>query len=241
MNGSASRSSAEVQAASDGTREISENTSTVATGSQEIGAAIHGIAIVTTDASVTADRAVASASQAGEVLESLDRSSSQIEAVVKLITSIAAQTNLLALNATIEAARAGAVGRGFAVVAAEVKDLAQETARATGDIATRVATIQHDSAAAGAAIREITEVISSIRNTQNVIAAAVSEQSATTEQMSTTAGQVAARSQQICANVGGVAEVAEETAQMARDTAETAKELGGIAGDLQRTVSVFRF
>jgi methyl-accepting chemotaxis protein len=241
MNDSASRSSAQVQTVSDGTREISEDTTAVATGSEEIGAAIQEIALVTTDASATADRAVHSASRAGEVLTSLDQSSGEIESVVKLITSIAAQTNLLALNATIEAARAGAAGKGFAVVATEVKDLAQETARATGDIAKRVAAIQHDSAAAGAAIREITEVISSIRDTQNMIAMAVEEQSATTVQMSQTVGRVAERSQRISGNVGSVAAVADETAQVARDTAGTATDLRGIAGDLRRTVSVFRY
>lgn len=241
MNDSASRSSAEVQTVSDGTREISDNTSAVATGSEEIGAAIQEIALVTSDALATADRAVHSAERACEVLASLDRSSSRIETVVKLITSIAAQTNLLALNATIEAARAGAAGRGFAVVATEVKDLAQETARATEDIAKRVAAIQHDSAAAGAAIRDITEVIAAIRDTQTTIAGAVEEQSATTVQMSRTVGQVAARAQQISANVDGVAAAADETAQVARDTAAAANEIGGIAGDLSSTVTVFRY
>jgi methyl-accepting chemotaxis protein len=190
MNHSASRSSAEVQTVSEGTREISENTAAVATGSGEIGAAIQQIALLTSEASATGrTRGAHRAARAGDVLASLDQSSGQIETVVKLITSIAAQTNLLALNATIEAARAGAAGKGFAVVATEVKDLAQETAKATGDIATRVAAIQHDSAAAGAAIREITEVISSIRDTQTTIAAAVEEQSATTVQMSQTVGR----------------------------------------------------
>jgi methyl-accepting chemotaxis protein len=240
MNHSASRSSAEVQTVSDGTREISENTSAVATGSEEIGAAVQEIALVTAEATATADRAGRSAERAEGVLTSLDQSSGEVESVVKLITSIAAQTNLLALNATIEAARAGAAGRGFAVVATEVKDLAQETARATGDIAKRVAAIQHDSAAAGAAIREITDVISSIRDTQTAIAAAVEQQSATTAQMSVTVGRVAERSQQISANVGGVAAVADETAQVARDTTGVANDLRAIAGDLRRTVAGFR-
>jgi methyl-accepting chemotaxis protein len=241
MNDSAARSSTQLQTVSDGTREISENTAAVATGSEEIGSAIQEIALVTSGATATADRAVRCAARADEVLTSLDRSSGEIESVVKLITSIAAQTNLLALNATIEAARAGAAGKGFAVVATEVKELAQETARATGDIAKRVAAIQRDSAAAGAAIREITEVISSIRDTQTVIATAVEEQSATTVQMSRTVGRVAERSQLISANVSGAAAVADETAQVARDTAAAATELGGIAGELRHTVSVFRY
>ncbi|WP_433085589.1 methyl-accepting chemotaxis protein [Dactylosporangium sp. CA-052675] len=241
MNDSAARSSGEVHLASQATDGITQDIGTVATGSEEIGASIQEIARSTSDAAATADRAVHEAAQAATVLGSLGQSSREIETVVKLITSIAEQTNLLALNATIEAARAGDAGKGFAVVATEVKDLAQETARATEDIAQRVGAIQRDSAAAVHAIESISEVITTIRDAQASIAAAVEEQSSTTAEMSRTVSQVAGRASQISTNVNGVAAAADETTGIARSTAATAEELNQVAGDLRRTVAVFRY
>ena len=241
MTGSAARSAAEAQTASRATEEISTSTATVAAGSEEIGASIHEIARSTSDAADTADHAVRNVAHATEVLNKLGDSSRQIETVVNLITSIAEQTNLLALNATIEAARAGEAGKGFAVVATEVKDLAQETARATGDITQRVAAIQHDSAAAATAIHQINQIIATIRDAQTSIAAAVEQQSATTSEMSRTVNQVASKSQQINGNVAAVSTVAGETTDIARGTAETAKDLRRIARQLEKTVSVFQY
>jgi methyl-accepting chemotaxis protein len=241
MNSSAGRSASRAQAVSAASDEISVNINTVSAGAQEIGSSITEIAHSTSSAADVASQAVRAAGEAGQILQKLDVSSAQIVSVVKIITGIAQQTNLLALNATIEAARAGDAGKGFAVVAGEVKELAQETARATEDIRTRVAAIQTDSAAAVMAISEIGAVIDQINATQTAIAAAVEEQTATTNEMGRNVGEVAAGSREISANVADVAEAAAETTGAAANTASAADELARIAKELQESLSMFRY
>ena len=135
--------------------EVSRSVQTVAAGAEQMGASIREIASNAAEASEVAARAVIAAETTTATVAKLGESSAEIGNVVKVITTIAEQTNLLALNATIEAARAGEAGKGFAVVANEVKELAQETAKATEDIARRVLAIQGDTTAAVAAIEEI--------------------------------------------------------------------------------------
>jgi len=241
MNSSAARSAGRAQAVSTASEEISVNINTVSAGAEEIGSSITEIARSTSSAADVAGQAVRAAGEAGQILQKLDVSSAQIVSVIKIITGIAQQTNLLALNATIEAARAGDAGKGFAVVAGEVKELAQETARATEDIRTRVAAIQTDSAAAVMAIGEIGAVIDQINATQTAIAAAVEEQTATTNEMSRNVAEVATGSQDISANVAEVAEAAAETTGAAANTASAADELARIAKELEESLAMFRY
>jgi methyl-accepting chemotaxis protein len=241
VNGSAEHSSGQAQAASSAAEEISVNISTIAAGSEEIGASISEIARSTSNAADVAASAVDSTAEAGRIVNQLGASSAEIDHVVKLITAIAEQTNLLALNATIEAARAGDAGKGFAVVAAEVKDLAQETARATEDISNRVAAIQADSAAAVTAIEAISEVIQQINDTQTAIAAAVEEQTATTTEMSRNVSEVAVGSADISANVSSLAQAAEETMGAAANTEQTSADLARVASALQANLARFSY
>jgi methyl-accepting chemotaxis protein len=171
----------------------------------------------------------------------LGESSTEIAEVVKVITSIAEQTNLLALNATIEAARAGEAGKGFAVVATEVKELAQETARATEDIARRVQTIQGDTAGAVDAIAEISTIIGRINDYQLTIASAVEEQSATTGEMNRNVAEAATGATQIAQNITGIAKGAQGAAASMAEVQDAATDLARVSGELQTLVGRFTY
>ncbi|WP_435746881.1 methyl-accepting chemotaxis protein, partial [Nocardioides sp. SYSU DS0663] len=187
-----------------------------------------------------ASQAVSTVESTNETVAKLGTSSQEIGNVVKVITSIAEQTNLLALNATIEAARAGEAGKGFAVVANEVKELAQETARATEDIARRVEAIQGDTGGAVEAIGEIASIITSINDYQLTIASAVEEQTATTNEMSRNVAEASTGTGEIAANVAGVSAAAESTTQALAQAGSAVTELSSMAHQLRTQVSQFK-
>jgi methyl-accepting chemotaxis protein len=221
--------------------EVSRSVATVAAGAEEMSASIREIAQNANEAARVAAGAVSEAEATNVTITKLGVSSKEIGDVVKTITSIAEQTNLLALNATIEAARAGEAGKGFAVVANEVKELAQETARATEDIARRVEAIQADTSGAVAAIGRIGTVIGQINDYQLTIASAVEEQTATTNEMSRSVAEAAGGTTEIAANITGVSGAASSTTQALGQTRVAVDELSRMAADLRTTVSRFQY
>ena len=240
MSSAAEETSAQAGTVSSAAGMVSQNVQTVAAGADEMGVAIREIATSATQAASVSAQATQTADKTNEIVAQLGRSSAEISSVVQLITSIAGQTNLLALNATIEAARAGEMGKGFAVVASEVKDLAQETARATDDISRRIGAIQHETEQAVVAIGEITEVTARINDHAATIAAAVEEQTATTNEMARSVAEASSSANDIAGNIAGVAEAADAAAAGATETQATAQELARMAEELHRTISVYR-
>ncbi|GAA0522785.1 methyl-accepting chemotaxis protein [Paractinoplanes deccanensis] len=220
--------------------QVSANVSTVAAGSQEMGASIREISQNANDAVQVAAQAVGVAEVTNRTVSKLGESSAEIGNVVKTITAIAEQTNLLALNATIEAARAGETGKGFAVVAGEVKDLAQETAKATEDISRRVEAIQADTSSAVDAIAEISRIIARINEYQVTIASAVEEQTATTGEMTRSVGDASGGTTDIATNIAGVASAAQSTTAALTRAGSTVQNLERVSSQLQVVVGRFR-
>ena len=199
---------------------------TVANASDEMTASITDISRSTTEAVQIAAEAVATAEEAGLAVAGLAAASADIGGVVDLIQAIASQTNLLALNATIEAARAGEAGKGFGVVAEEVKQLAQQTAQATGTIIERVQGISSGAAAAAAAIGQIGEIVGRINDIATSIGGAVEEQTATTAEISRSAG--------------AVVRAANATTQVNTESADSARDLAAMATALESLVTQFQ-
>jgi len=223
-----------------GAGDVSSSVQSVAAGSDQMGASIREIAENANNAAQVASSAVGVAQSTNDTVAKLGTSSEEIGNVVKVITQIAEQTNLLALNATIEAARAGEAGKGFAVVATEVKDLAQETAKATEDISRRVEAIQADTTSAVEAIGEISRIISEINDYQVTIASAVEEQTATTNEMSRSIGDAAHGSSNIAGNINSVAEAVQAQTGALREADQSVAELSQVADELRGLVSRFR-
>ncbi|WP_127480393.1 methyl-accepting chemotaxis protein [Nocardioides pantholopis] len=211
---------------------VSHGVTVVSTGAAELRDSVSEIARTVTEAVDVAGQAVTMAGETTGVMAELGTASEEIGNVVRLITAIAEQTNLLALNATIEASRAGEAGRGFAVVAGEVKTLAQETARATEDITSRVQTLQRGTREAISSIERTRGVIERFSVYQGTIASAVEEQSATTAEMSRSLDEAADGSRAIAETVSAVASATALALEELTRTRHAARELAGLAGDL---------
>ncbi|SEI78911.1 methyl-accepting chemotaxis protein [Demequina mangrovi] len=232
--GATSRTAAVTGAA----QEVSTGIDTIASATGQMGSSIAEIAENAQRVSQMAHEAVAVSEATSRTVIELGSSSEEIGSVVKVITQIAEQTNLLALNATIEAARAGEAGAGFAVVAGEVKDLAQETARATGGISDRVQGIQATVERASEEITRIGEIIRQISDYQATIAGAVEEQTATTAEMAASAERVAGSSREIAAALDSVNESTMRTTEGLAEVSAAAEALASTSRRLNTAVAV---
>ena len=202
----------------------------------ELSETIHAVARSARDGGEVGRDAVAAAHNSNESVSRLGASSAEIGNVVKLINSIAEQTNLLALNATIEAARAGEAGRGFAVVANEVRELANETAKATGDIGLKIEAIQNDTREAVTAIQQITEVVERINEIQTQIVAAVDEQASTADAIQSNVKDAADSGVHIRANMAGLTTAAGSTASGAEETRNAIEQFSKMTAELTELV-----
>lgn len=219
--------------------EASTNVQSVASATEELSSSITEISRQVQESARVAQEAVVQANKTNERVSALSQAASRIGDVVELINSIAGQTNLLALNATIEAARAGEAGRGFAVVASEVKALAEQTAKATGEIGHQIEGIQKATEESVGAIREIQTTIERLSEISSTIAAAVEEQGAATQEISRNVQQAAQGTQQVSSNITDVQRGAGETGSASSQVLSAAQSLSGDSNRLKLEVNKF--
>jgi methyl-accepting chemotaxis protein len=239
MTATASDASARAATVSSASRGASNKVETVAAAAAHLSGSVVEISRQVSRSSEIASKAVGDAERTNATVQVLSTGAEKIGEVVKLIHSIAAQTNLLALNATIEAARAGESGRGFAVVASEVKALANQTAKATEEIAAQVAAMQASTSDAVAAISGITHTITQMSEITGSISDAIEQQGAATREIAHNIQSVAAGSTEINTHIGGVTTAASATGAAASEVLANARELDGQSGMLRSAVDGF--
>jgi methyl-accepting chemotaxis protein len=239
LSATAERSQKLTTAVAAASEEASTNVQSVASATEELSSSVTEISRQVQESARMASDAVGQARTTNDRVSELSKAASRIGDVVELINTIAGQTNLLALNATIEAARAGEAGRGFAVVASEVKALAEQTAKATGEIGQQITGIQAATQESVSAIKEISSTIEKLSEISSTIAAAVEEQGAATQEISRNVQQAAHGTQQVSANITDVQRGATETGSASSQVLSAAQLLSGDSSRLKTEVGRF--
>lgn len=239
MSGVAEQAAREASTAAAGSEQASANVQTVAAAADELSASIGEIARQVSEAAHIAGQAVEQATHTDTIVRGLAEAAQRIGEVVKLINDIAGQTNLLALNATIEAARAGDAGKGFAVVANEVKNLANQTARATGDIGGQIGSVQSATREAVDAIKVILHTIGRISEISSGIASAVEQQGAATTEIARNTGEAASGTESVSRSLGGLRDAVDETGGAASQVLSSAGNLAEQSTKLRTEVDGF--
>jgi methyl-accepting chemotaxis protein len=219
--------------------EASTNVQSVASATEELSSSVNEISRQVQESARMAGDAVDQARVTNDRVSELSKAAARIGDVVELINTIAGQTNLLALNATIEAARAGEAGRGFAVVASEVKALAEQTAKATGEIGQQISGIQAATQESVGAIKDISNTIEKLSEISSTIAAAVEEQGAATQEISRNVQQAAQGTHQVSSNITDVQRGASETGSASSQVLSAAQMLSGDSNRLKLELGKF--
>ena len=239
MSSTAGETERQTAAAAVGAEEASANVQAVASAAGEMSSSIQEISRRAAESSQISGNAVAEAERTNRMVQGLADAAGKIGEVVSLITDIASQTNLLALNATIEAARAGEAGKGFAVVASEVKNLANQTSKATEEIGAHIAAVQGATRDAVSAIQGIGGTIGTINEIASAIAAAVEEQGAVTQEIARNVQQASAGTGQVSHNIAGIRQVTGDTTRTAVEVLEAAQQMSGQSDLLAAEVAAF--
>ncbi len=239
LTANAEESTRQSTAVAEASEEASANVQMVASASEELTSSVAEIGRQVTESTRITGMAVEQAGRSSTAMQALAETAQRIGAVVDLINDIAGQTNLLALNATIEAARAGEAGRGFAVVASEVKALAEQTAKATGEIGQQILAIQEATRESAGSIQEIGVTIASVNEIATAIAAAVEEQGMATAEIARNIQEAARGTQEVSSNISGVSLAAGETGRTAAQLLSSASELTLQSGTLSNSVEGF--
>ncbi|WP_440638557.1 methyl-accepting chemotaxis protein [Bradyrhizobium sp. PUT101] len=239
LTGTAERSQRLATTVAGASEEASTNVQSVASATEEMASSVGEISRQVQESARMAGDAVGQARATTERVSELSKAAARIGDVVELINTIAGQTNLLALNATIEAARAGEAGRGFAVVASEVKALAEQTAKATGEIGQQISGIQAATNDSVGAIKEISSTIERLSEISSAIAAAVEEQGAATQEIARNVQQAAQGTQQVSSNITDVQRGATETGTASSQVLSAAQMLSNDSNRLKTEVSKF--